>query len=410
VPGPDRFRTRGQSAAVEAVSAMLRSGMPHAVLLVGPPGVGKTTLARDIAAALLCRGEPTDRPCGTCRACRSVAHGNHPDLHGLAPGGPGALIPIGGRDEPGVRDLTRDLALLPVEGGARVAIIEAAHRMTEDAQSAFLKTLEEPPLGTVLILCADDEEQLLPTIRSRCVRVRLGPLPTRDVEQVLVEAGVADAAIAARMSRLASGRPGVAMALAAAPEAVRIRGEISRTLVDLATASRTERITGIRDLSSRAGAMLRALAAGSSLDAGVPPRARRRGTRAAAAARMGAGEGSGEPAFAGESSPGESSPGESSGDSGPSRTRLPAAERRAAALALVAIWRDLVRDVAVASLGEPGSVHDPDLLEELEAAGRRISPSRAAEQLQRLDVAGEQLDGNVSPELVLDVLAIGWAA
>ena len=188
------LRTRGQPVAAAAIRAMLGSGFPHAVLLTGPGGVGKTTLALDIAAALLCSGaDPVGRPCRDCRTCRMVEHGNHPDVHWLSPAGPGALISIGGRDERGVRELVRDLAYLPVEGGARVAIVESAHRMTEDAQTAFLKTLEEPPPRTTIILCADDEERLLPTIHSRCVRIRLGPMGPRDIEAVLVAQGVADA-------------------------------------------------------------------------------------------------------------------------------------------------------------------------------------------------------------------------
>ncbi|HEX8026051.1 MAG TPA: hypothetical protein VF484_07595, partial [Candidatus Limnocylindrales bacterium] len=158
------FLTRGQPAAVEAASAMLAAGIPHALLLAGPTGVGKTTLALDIAAGLLCvNPDRSIRPCRECRGCRAVEHGNHPDVHRLAPAGAGAVIPIGGGDSRGVRDLVRELALLPVEGGARVAIVEGAERMTEDAQSALLKTLEEPPAGTVLLLCAEDDERLLPT-------------------------------------------------------------------------------------------------------------------------------------------------------------------------------------------------------------------------------------------------------
>ncbi|HMA46496.1 MAG TPA: hypothetical protein VKP11_04750, partial [Frankiaceae bacterium] len=176
-----------------AVAAMLTGGMPHALLLVGPSGVGKSTLADDIAAGLLCRvPDPGARPCRECRSCRALEHGNHPDLHRLGPTGAGSVIPIGGREERGVRDLVRDLALLPVEGGARVAIVVAADRMTEDAQAAFLKTLEEPPAGTILILTAADEERLLPTIRSRCVRIRLGPVARPDVERLLVDGGFAD--------------------------------------------------------------------------------------------------------------------------------------------------------------------------------------------------------------------------
>src|SRR5215212_1865950 len=199
---------------------MLRGGMPHGILVTGPSGVGKSTFADDVAAALLCRNEdPSARPCRTCRGCRALEHGNHPDLHRLAPVGAGSVIPIGGREDRGVRDLVRDLALLPVEGGARVAVITGADRMTEDAQAAFLKTLEEPPAGTVLLLTATDEERLLDTIRSRCVRIRLGPVRRREVEALLVDDGLAEPPLAARLARLSDGRPGDAVALARAPAA-----------------------------------------------------------------------------------------------------------------------------------------------------------------------------------------------
>src|SRR5260221_3037733 len=189
------LRTRGQPGAVAATRAMLRSGIPHAVLFVGPPGVGKTPLALDVAAALLCLAtDPEARPDGTCRACHQVAHGNHPDLHRLEPAGAGSVIPIGGRGERGVRDLIADLALMPVEGGARVAVVAAADRMTEDGQSALLKTLEEPPAGAVLLLCATHEERLLPTIRSRCVRVPLRPLSIAGLAAIVAWANPPDRA------------------------------------------------------------------------------------------------------------------------------------------------------------------------------------------------------------------------
>src|SRR5262249_25119383 len=154
---------------------------------------GKRTLADDLAAALLCAApDGAARPDRTCRACRALEHGNHPDLHVLGPTGAGQVIPIGGREDRGVRDLVREAAPMPVEGGLRVAIVAEADRMTDDAQSAFLKTLEEPPPGTVLILTAADEERLLPTIRSRVVRIRVGPVAKADVEAILVDAGLAD--------------------------------------------------------------------------------------------------------------------------------------------------------------------------------------------------------------------------
>jgi DNA polymerase III subunit delta' len=398
------FRTRGQPAAVEAVRAMLRGGMPHALLLAGPPGVGKGTLADDIAAALLCVDpDPAGRPCRTCRACRAVEHGNHPDLHRLGPTGAGAVIPIGGpgREERGVRDLVRDLALLPVEGGARVAIVSAADRMTEDAQAAFLKTLEEPPAGTVLVLTASDEERFLETIRSRCVRIRLGPVPRREIEAVLVDAGLAEPPLAARLARLAGGRPGDAVALARAPSSLVIRAEVGRTLLDLIAATRADRLRVGRDLLARAAALIAAQHAAAGDQPARPGRARR--SSVAASSDQGVAPDAATPTTT-------NAPDQTDGEGASPPGRIPTAERRAAALTLVAIWRDIVRDLALVGMGEPGDIRQLDLLDDLEAAAKRLPAAFAPAQLRRLDVAGERLEGNVSPELVVDGLALGWAA
>jgi DNA polymerase-3 subunit delta' len=402
-------RTLGQPAAVAAVRALLGSRFPHAVVVTGPAGVGKSTLALDIAAALLCSAEdPAAKPCGDCRACRMVGHGNHPDLHRLAPSGAGGGISIGGRGERGVRDLVSDLALLPVEGGARVAIIEAAHRMSEDAQSALLKTLEEPPAGTTILLCADDEERLLPTIRSRCTRIRLGPLGIRDVEAVLAARGVADAPTAARLARITDGRPGHAIAFALAPAAATIRGEIARSLLDLLGAGLTARLSGIRELAGRAAELGRELDAGAeraaTIDAGDALDVRGRGSRPGAAARAGrrstgSVEVAAEPAADGSEVPPDAP-----------TARVPAAERRRAALLLIGIWRSVLRDLALAGRGATASIRDLDLLDDLVTVGPTLAPGRAGELLRDLDLAGERLEGNVGPELVLDVLAVRWVA
>ena len=135
------------------------------------------------------------------------------------PAGPGRQVVIGGPEAKfrGVKDLIVELQLMPVEGGARVAIIESADRMNEDAQSALLKTLEEPPAGVTILLCADQEARLLPTVRSRCFRLRLGLVGARDIEAILADHGLADPPTAARLGRLAGGRPGLALAYARAP-------------------------------------------------------------------------------------------------------------------------------------------------------------------------------------------------
>ena len=164
-----RLLTRGHPLALTAVRrAITRGRAPHAILLVGPQAVGKTTLAMDLAAGLLCIApDPHARPCRVCPGCRKVEHGNHPDLHRLTPEGAGDQIRIGQ-----VQALVTELALLPMEGRVRVAIIEAAHRLNPDAQNALLKTLEEPVGEACIVLCADDPATILPTVASRSARFR----------------------------------------------------------------------------------------------------------------------------------------------------------------------------------------------------------------------------------------------
>jgi hypothetical protein len=376
---------------------------------VGPPGVGKTTLALDVAAFLLCTAEGIGaRPCRACRACRMLAGGNHPDLHRLVPEGPGGQIRIGARAdaEPGtVRRLVADLALLPVEGGARVAIVEQADRMNEEAQSALLKTLEEPPTGVTLLLTAAEEERLLPTIRSRCARVRLGPLGVREIEALMSELSAADPPTAARLARLAAGRPGVALAHAAAPEAVIARGEIARSLIDLLGATRATRLTTVRALLGRAAEAVGALERGrdgSGRVAGAGGR-KARGQAVEAAPVAPADPAPAEPSASAD----PAAPADADAASTGAR-RAPAAERRRAAVLLIDIWRDVSRDLALAQLGEAGRGRDPSLLEDLAASARLLDSRASGRFLGRLDRAGELIESNVAPELVIDALAIAW--
>ena len=192
---------------------------------------------------MLPRGDPASRPCRACAACRKLEHGNHPDVHRLAPGGAGGQIKIGA-----VRDLLAELALLPAEARVRAAIIEQAHRLNADAQNALLKLLEEAPPGVVIVLTATAGSLLLETVVSRCQQIRLGPVPARDVADLLVERGVADAPAAAALARAAGGRPGVALALAGDPDAVMAEGRMARTLLDLAGADRRTRLAAATEL------------------------------------------------------------------------------------------------------------------------------------------------------------------
>lgn len=393
--------TRGQAAALGAVTSMIRGPAPQAVLLAGPEGVGKTTLALDLAAGLLCTAAPADRPCRSCRACRLVDHGSHPDLHRLGPEGPGRQVVIGGPDARyrGVRDLVGELLLMPVEGGARVAIIEGADRMNEDAQSALLKTLEEPPAGVTIVLCADQEARLLPTVRSRCFRVRLGLVGTRDIEAIVADHSLADPPTAARLGRLAGGRPGLALAYARAPGAVLIRAELTRVLLDLTDARPSGRLAAARAAVPRAIALSAALAAADpELSAARP--SRRRG---AAAASIPA---SPTTPIADDVTDDERTDGSAEEEATPARS--PAAERRRGVEILLGLWSEVARDLALVGSGGSRSVHDTVLLDELTAISAAIPPGSAAGFLARTARSAEMLAGNVSPELVLDALVLAW--
>jgi DNA polymerase-3 subunit delta' len=417
--------TRGQPRALAEIDTMILGRAPHAVILLGPGSVGKTTLALDLAAGLLCRDpDPGSRPCRVCRGCRLVASGNHPDLHRLAPEGPGGQVRIGKANdpEPGtVRHLIGALALLPVESGARVAIVEQAHRLNDDAQQAFLKMLEEPPAGVTIILCADDEECLLPTVRSRCVRVRLGSVGGREIERWLGELGVADAPRAARLARLAEGRPGLALAYARSADAERLRGEIARGILDLLAAGRQVRLATVRELMKSAAALERALnetrrvtARDEAGAATGPVRGQARG-RKGRVARNAATDTTDEVSADGASADGASADGpgaDGASADGASADgaapKLGAADRRAAAATLVGIWASVGRDLAVAQVGGARRIRELDLIDDIRGLGPGVSAGTLSAFLARLAAIDIQLDDNVNPELALDVVALSW--
>jgi DNA polymerase-3 subunit delta' len=420
-----RAETRGHPAAVAVLADWLPDRVPHAILVSGPASVGKTTLALDLAAALLCDADdPESRPCRSCAACRRVASGNHPDVHRLRPSGPGLQIKIGGgEDGPGVRELISELALLPAEGRARIGIIEAAQRMNESAQNALLTTLEEPPDATVIVLCTEDEDRLLPTIRSRCARIRLGPVGVAPIEELLGERGVAEPPAAARLARLSGGRPGFALALARRPEAVRSREELMRRLVDLAAARPADRLVAAPSLMSAAKAVAAAIDVPSDDEAqderpAATPRGRggrqgqgRGGRAGARPVAKGAFDPDGDAPVGSEAGDDEGDVNGTDADSreaARSSRRGTASERRADARALLDVWRSLARDVAVAAVGGRREVGETALLEEVVALADRIPPGAAAAFLERLDATERLLGANASPDLAVDTLLLAW--
>lgn len=173
--------------------ALSRGRLASTFLFVGPPGIGKKAFALKMAQGLLCDEVPPEKlePCGGCPACVQVMAGTHPDVEVIARPADKAFIPLDlliGDDEHRMRaGLCYNVSLKPYSGKRRIAIIDDADYLNREGANCLLKTLEEPPPGAVLILLGTSEQRQLPTIRSRCQVIRFRPLPTGDVQRILLQ-------------------------------------------------------------------------------------------------------------------------------------------------------------------------------------------------------------------------------
>jgi DNA polymerase III subunit delta' len=173
-----------------------RAQWPHALLVTGPAGIGKRILAQSLARALLCEAPLAGgAACGACASCRYVAAAQHPDLRTLEPvetDDDGEAKNVEWISVDRIRALTRWAAITSHRGGAKVALIVPAERMNEAAANALLKTLEEPPDGTCLLLVSHLPGRLPATIASRCQRI-VAPHPTHaEARAWLVQQGMDD--------------------------------------------------------------------------------------------------------------------------------------------------------------------------------------------------------------------------
>jgi len=183
----------GQDRALRILNSFISSGhIPHCMLFHGNEGVGKHKTALEFAKFMNCANTKNSNPCDECRSCNKAMGSVHPDIKEV-----GFFYQSQIKKEPvekqqslkidTIRAIEKDLRLKPMEGKNKIAIIDPANELTEEAAHALLKILEEPPSGTYIILIAPDETSLLPTIRSRCQKIFFNPISANQITAYLIK-------------------------------------------------------------------------------------------------------------------------------------------------------------------------------------------------------------------------------
>ena len=236
----------GHEQIKEHMQAAIRDKKPfHAYLFQGEEGVGKEALARTFAAGLQCQSESADNPCKECVSCRQMESGNQPDVIWVTR--EKASL---GVDE--IREqLCNTMDIKPFSSPYKIYLVPEAEKMTEAAQNALLKTIEEPPEYGIVILMTSNISALLPTIQSRCLTMEFRPLSTAVVESYVKEHCQVPDYQARASAAFAQGNLGKAMRYAKSEDFIERKDHIISLLRHVEQMDLSEMLAVIKDLGTR---------------------------------------------------------------------------------------------------------------------------------------------------------------
>lgn len=349
------FVSLGQRPARRmAIRGFATGRIGHSLLVHGPAGAGKDAFVDDLLALIHCaREDPGDRPCNACRGCRDARKRSHPDLVIGSPDRWRESRSTGESIVAAARRWLLEAAGAPVVADRRVILIERADQASEQIQNALLKALEEPTDRHTYILIADDPSRLLPTIRSRCQPMRIGPVPATELRDHLMDVERLPEDQAVALTRISGGLAGTAISYARDRQLLSWRRRTQLQLTSLLERGRADRFASVRDLIEEAAAF-------------VPPR----------------------------------------GDEEEART--PASVQREAALRVVNAWIGLSRDLLVAAAGRAELTPSAELAGELGDLGRRIGVAPLLTMLAHLERVHTGLGENAAPRLALESAMLRW--
>jgi DNA polymerase-3 subunit delta' len=374
-PAPIWQDLLAQTEAVEALQIAVRNrdeGVFHSWLFTGPPGSGRSNLATAFAAALMCK----DQGCATCQSCVLVKAGTHPDITTLST----EKVQIAIAE---IRELVTSSVLGSSMGKYRIMIIEDADRMTANASNVLLKALEEPPPGTIWMLCAPSEADMLPTIRSRVRRIGLKVPSIADVAKLLIERDGVEPALAAKAAAEAQSHIGMARRLATSGEARNRRRDVLKAAMSIANVTQAVK-TSERWLEL------------ATKDAEALTNERDEVEKDELMASMGIGpKDAVPPALRAE------------------LKRLSDAQKRRSTRSLRdgldRVFVDLLalyRDVLSIQLSTGVSLINEDLSTDIQALAQKTKPEQTLAKLEAIEVARERIGRNGGTALVLDSLAV----